>query len=143
MLAIFWAKQLRDSATWCRPWLPSASFIRFFRPFFSSAFSVRFFIRFCSTMWPTFSSATWYWYVTLTGRSKLGFKFCWRRKLFYFWSQKYRFYLYFWPFLVKNSINPVSLQSSIDVGMHIIAQNDHNTINWNASIRDFILSRVL
>ena len=31
-------------------------------------------------------------------------------------------------FLVKNSINTVSQQSSIDVGMRAIAQNDHNAI---------------
>ena len=34
----------------------------------------------------------------------------------------------FWLFLVKNSINPVSLQNSINLGMHAITQNDYNTI---------------
>ena len=37
--------------------------------------------------------------------------------------------LYFWPFLVKNSITLVSLQSSIGVGMRAIAQNDRKTIH--------------
>ena len=35
--------------------------------------------------------------------------------------------LYVRSVLVKNSINIVSLQSSIELGMRAIAQNDHNT----------------
>ena len=34
----------------------------------------------------------------------------------------------FLAILVENSINLVSLHSSIDVGMHVVAQNYHNTI---------------
>ena len=46
----------------------------------------------------------------------------------FFFDPKFSKNLYFWPFLVKNSINLVSLQSSIGVGMRAIAQNDRNTI---------------
>ena len=40
--------------------------------------------------------------------------------------------LYLWPFSVKNSINLVSLQRSMDEGMRVITQNDYDTIlsNW-------------
>ena len=49
-----------------------------------------------------------------------------------FSNPKFSKNLYFLPFLVKNSINLVSLQSSIGVGVRVIAQNDHNTtlLKW-------------
>ena len=46
----------------------------------------------------------------------------------FFFDPKFSKNLYFSLFLVKNSVNLVSLKGSIDVGMHVIAQNDHSTI---------------
>ena len=61
-----------------------------------------------------------------------------------FFDPKFSKNLYFWPFLVKKSINLVSLQSSIDVGMHVIAQNDHNTIlfKWAKKIPKLLSPKI-
>ena len=63
-------------------------------------------------------------------RTKRGFKIFFRKIFFSkFSTQNFRkTSIYFCPFLVKYSINLVSLQCSIGVGMHVMAQNDHNTI---------------
>ena len=60
-----------------------------------------------------------------------------------FFDPKFSKNLYFWPFLVKNSINLVSLQSSIGVGMRAIAQNDRNTIllKWVKKNQNFALKK--
>ena len=61
-----------------------------------------------------------------------------------FFDPKFSKNLYFWPFLVKNSINLVSLQCSIGVGMHVMAQNDHNTIllKWVKKISKFLPPKI-
>ena len=64
-------------------------------------------------------------YVWWVNKSTKLFPKFWQKKIF---PKKFSEKFYFWPFLVKNSINLVSLQSSIDVGMHTIAQNDRNKI---------------
>ena len=62
-------------------------------------------------------------------------------KIFFekFFDQKHSKTLNFWPFLFKNSIYLVSLQSSIDIGTCAIAQNDRNTIlmKWAKKIKYF------
>ena len=52
-------------------------------------------------------------------------KIVYEKKIF---DPKFSKNLFFWLFFVKNSINPVNLQSSIDVGQCEIVQNDCNTI---------------